>query len=134
MRLVKDVDTGVAVVVNRHTKEKKAVNIEMLESYIHNVAKDYTKHLKEKKLLDFGKLIQKCETLDEAKKAIENKKIVCCGFCSVDMDAVPCAEIVEKETGALVRGRKVTEETNHFSKCIVCGKKAKETVYVARSY
>ena len=130
----KDVDTGVAVVVNRHTKEKKAVNIEMLESYIHNVAKDYTKHLKEKKLLDFGKLIQKCETLDEAKKAIENKKIVCCGFCSVDMDAVPCAEIVEKETGALVRGRKVTEETNHFSKCIVCGKKAKETVYIARSY
>lgn len=130
----KDVDTGVAVVVNRHTKEKKAVNIEMLESYVHNIAKDYTKHLKEKKLLDFGKLIRKCETLDEAKKAIENKKIVCCGFCSVDMDAAPCAEIVEKETGALVRGRKVTGETNYFSKCIVCGKKAKETVYIAKSY
>lgn len=130
----KDLETNVAVVVNRHTKEKKAVDLKQLSKYMEESGKNYTRVLKEKKLLDFSKLIVKCETLDEAKKAIEDKKIVCCGFCSIDMDGVPCAEVIEKEVLAEVRGKKVGKEDNHFSKCIVCGKKAKETVYIARSY
>ncbi|MDI6737259.1 MAG: proline--tRNA ligase [Nanoarchaeota archaeon] len=130
----KDVETNVAVVVNRFTKEKKAVDMKQLGRYIDEAARNYTRHLKEKKLFDFNSLIQKCETLEEAKKAIENKKIVCCGFCSLGMDAVKCAEVIETDLGAFVRGRKVTEEKNHFSSCIVCGKKAKDTVYIARSY
>lgn len=130
----KDLEAGVAVVVNRFTKEKKAVDVSKLKDYVYNVSKNYTKVLKEKKLLAFDSLVKQCETLDEVKKAIDSGKIACCGFCSIGMDGAKCAETIEKEANAFVRGRKVGEEKHHFSKCVVCGKKAKETVYVAKSY
>ncbi|MBU2638444.1 MAG: proline--tRNA ligase [Nanoarchaeota archaeon] len=130
----KDLETGVAVVVNRFTKEKKAVDVNKLKEYVDNVAKNYTNVLKEKKLLAFENLVESCETMDEVKKAIGNGKIACCGFCSIGMDGQKCAEAVEKQITADVRGKKVTEEKHHSSKCVVCGKKAKETVYIAKSY
>jgi len=33
--------------------------------------------------------------IDAAKETINNGKIVCCGFCSIDMDGYPCAEVVK---------------------------------------
>ena len=72
--------------------------------------------------------------IDAAKEAINNGKIVCCGFCSIDMDGYPCAEVVEKEIGGDVRGKRVDEEKHEFATCLICGKPAKCTVYIAKSY
>ena len=52
----------------------------------------------------------------------------------VDFDGEPCAEAVEKEIGAFVRGSRVDEEKNTFEKCLICGKPAGCTVYIAKSY
>ena len=71
---------------------------------------------------------------DAAKEAIDNGKIVCCGFCSIDMDAYRCAEIVEKEVGGFIRGKRVDEEKHEFATCLICSKPAKTTVYIAKSY
>ncbi|MHA1551206.1 MAG: hypothetical protein ACTSQC_04625 [Candidatus Heimdallarchaeaceae archaeon] len=35
---------------------------------------------------------------------------------------------------AFVRGKRVDTEKHKFEKCVVCGKPAKETIYIARSY
>ncbi|MHA1591131.1 MAG: hypothetical protein ACTSUP_01340, partial [Candidatus Heimdallarchaeaceae archaeon] len=65
---------------------------------------------------------------------IGDNKIVCSGFCSIDLDGEPCAELIEKEVKAFVRGKRVDTEKHKFEKCVVCGKPAKETIYIARSY
>ena len=44
------------------------------------------------------------------------------------------AEVVEKEIGGFVRGSRVDEEKNAFEKCLICGKPAGCTVYIAKSY
>ncbi len=75
-----------------------------------------------------------CYERDSAKEAIEQGKIVCCGFCSIDMEAYRCAEIVEKEVGGFVRGKRVDEEKHEFASCIICGEPATCTVYIAKSY
>ena len=54
-------------------------------------------------------------------------------MCSIGLDAVKCAEVIEKETDSFVRGKKIGEE-NTKKECVACGKKATETVYVAKSY
>ena len=130
----KDLEKKHAKVVIRQNGTKDFVKFTELKSYIDDTAKNYTKELKEKNLFAFDSMIEKANTVEEVKKAIENNKIACCGFCSLEHDAEPCAEKIEKEVGALVRGKKIAKETNKFDKCIVCGKPAKETIYIARSY
>ena len=50
------------------------------------------------------------------------------------MDAHRCAEVVEKEIGGEVRGKRIDEEKHEFATCIICGKPAGCTVYIAKSY
>jgi len=130
----KDIEKGQVVVVKRNDGQKSFVKEGELLEFIEQIANNYTKEIKEEKLLDFEEQIDLCYEKDSAKEAIENGKIVCCGFCSIDKDGEPCAERVEKEVGGLVRGKRVDEEKHEFSSCIICGKPAKCTAYIARSY
>jgi prolyl-tRNA synthetase len=130
----KDLEKKQAKVVLRHNGKKEFVPEDKLHHFIDDVAKNFTNELKAKSHVDFGAMIHKAKDFEDAKKAIEKGKIVCCGFCSIDLDGAKCAEKVEKDMGAFVRGKRVDKETNKFEKCIVCGKPAKETIYIAKSY
>ena len=130
----KDMEKSQAVVVNRHTKEKSFVKLDKLKEFVEDIAGNYTADLKKKNLVAFQKLVVKADSMEAARKAIEDRKIVACGLCSIGMDGFTCAEKLEKGTNGLVRGKKVGKEDIRFDKCIVCGKKAEETVYLARSY
>ena len=54
----------------------------------------------------------------------------------MDEEGAKCAEIIEKEIQASVRGTKLEKESPKAKteKCVVCGKKAKAVVYIAKSY
>ncbi|HEC38017.1 hypothetical protein LCGC14_1536790 [marine sediment metagenome] len=130
----KDIENKQVTVVIRHNGQKERVREEKLQDKIDYIARNYTKELKEKSLVDFESQIECVYEMDAAVEAINNGKIVCCGFCSIDMDGYPCAEIIEKEVGGFVRGKRVDEEKNEFATCLVCGKPSKCTVYIAKSY
>jgi hypothetical protein len=49
------------------------------------------------------------------------------------MDGAKCAEVIEKEIGATIRGTKLEKE-KPTGKCAICSKPAKAVVYVARQY
>ena len=85
-------------------------------------------------MLDFESQIEICYEKDTAMEAIKNGKIVCCGFCSIDNKGFRCAEFVEKEIGAFVRGKRVDKDKHEFASCIICGEPASCTVYLAKSY
>lgn len=57
-------------------------------------------------------------------------------FCGRDETAHKCATKLQDETGLKVRGTRldIPEKPEKDAKCIVCGKPAKEVVYLARSY
>jgi len=105
-----------------------------LNSFIENYSSNFTKQLKEKYSIQFDSQVEATNTIEEVKKAIGENKIACTGFCSIDFEGEHCAEVVEKEVKAFVRGKRVDSETHKFEKCVVCGKPAQETVYIARSY
>lgn len=130
----KDIEKSHAKVVLRHNGSKDFIKFDDLNAHIDNVAKTYTDEIKEKKTLSFDSMVEKADTVEEVRKAINNGKIACCGFCSTDLDGEPCAESIEKDVQAFVRGKKIADENNKFDKCVVCGKPAKETVYIAKSY
>jgi len=130
----KDIEKKHAKVVTRHNGNKEFIKLDQLEKHVQELANNYTDELKKKTIVAFDSMIEKVNTMDEIKKAIDHNKIACCGFCSIDLDGEACAETVEKDFGAFVRGKKVADEKNKFEKCAICGKPAKETVYIAKSY
>jgi prolyl-tRNA synthetase len=130
----KDFQKHQVVIVKRHNGEKLVVKEENLINKINEIAENYTNEIKHKSLIDFESQIEECYEKDAAIEAINNGKIVACGFCSIDKDGEKCAEVVEKDLGAFVRGRRVDEEKREFATCIICGEPASCTVYLARSY
>jgi len=130
----KDLEKGQFIIVRRYDGKKFFVKQEDLVNKIEEIAENYTKEIKEQSLIDFESQIEMVYEIDSAKEAIDSGKIVCCGFCSIDMDAYPCAEVVEKEIGGDVRGKRVDEEKHEFATCLICGKPAGCTVYIAKSY
>jgi len=78
--------------------------------------------------------IRNVKNISEMKKAIQEGAIAKCNFCSVEKDGEKCAEIIEKQIGAEVRGTRLDEKQNPSGKCVICGKPAKHIVYIAKSY
>jgi prolyl-tRNA synthetase len=130
----KDLENNQAVIVRRYDGKKFFVGVKELEGKLRKLSEAYTKELRELHQQRFENLIEKCHSIDEVKKAINRGKIACAGFCSIDHDGEKCAEVIEKETGGKVRGCKLDKEDISFDKCIVCGKKAHKTVYIAKDY
>ena len=132
----RDIQKEQVVIVTRQPREKIFVKrTEMLEK-INEIATSYTQKLRDKHLQKFETFIKECDTLADAKKAIDNNKIAAVGICSIDMDGYDCAERIEKESGGLIRGKRADEENEEitFKFCHVCGKRNPVTVYIARSY
>ncbi|MFX0083017.1 MAG: proline--tRNA ligase [Candidatus Hodarchaeota archaeon] len=129
-----DLEKKQLILVKRHDGEKFIVKETDLEEKVEEIAQNYTKEIKEKSLIDFESQIECVYEKDAATEAINNGKIVCCGFCSIDHDGEKCAEVVEKEIGGEVRGKRVDEEKHEFATCLICGEPATCTVYIAKSY
>lgn len=130
----KDIEKQIVVIVKRHDGKRFEIKEGQLEGKIDEISQNYTKEIKEKSIIDFESQVECVYEKDAAIEAINNGKIVCCGFCSIDMDAYHCAEVVEKELGAFVRGKRVDVEKHEFATCLICGKPAGCTVYIAKSY
>ena len=129
----KDITAKKLTVFRRDLDKKEVIPEKDLMKYIEKVKNECGKNLTKQADKLFEGRIKDVKDVSEMKKAIESGSIARCGFCSVEMDGAKCAEVVEKEVGADVRGTKLEKE-KASGKCVVCGKPAKHVVYVARQY
>jgi len=129
----KDILAKKLTVFRRDLGKKEMIAEKDLMKYLESVSKESGKNLTKQADKLFDNRIKDVKSLEEMKKVIENGSIARCNFCSVEMDGAKCAEVIEKETGAMVRGTKLEGE-KASGKCIVCGKPAKYVVYVAKQY
>lgn len=130
---LKDLARNKVTVFRRDLDKKDLVAVGSLEKHIMKVAKESSANLKRQADKLFKGKVKDVKSVSEMKKIIGDGGIARCGFCSLEKDGVKCAEVVEKDVQAEVRGTKLGEKSK-AGKCAVCGKKGKHTVYVARSY
>ena len=129
----KELKENKLTIFRRDTDEKEKINAKDLISYINTTSQDIDKNLIKQADNLFKNKIINAKTKQEIKEIIDAGKIARCGFCSVDKDGTKCAETIEKEINGEVRGTKLGEK-NTETKCIVCNKKAKHTVYISKAY
>ena len=129
----KEINAKELTIYRRDTNNKEKIKEKDLEKYIEKTAIDIDKNLTKQADKLFENNIIDAKSKVEIKKVIDSGKIARCGFCSVTKSGEACAEIIEKETGAQVRGTKLEKE-KVSGNCSICNKKASEVVYVAKSY
>jgi prolyl-tRNA synthetase len=129
----KDIENESLTVFRRDLNKKEQIKEREFLASLSNFGVEYDKNLFAQADKIFDNRISEASSLSELKKSIESGHVVRCNFCSVGKDGTACAEVVEKESGATVRGTKLIKE-KASGKCIICGEKANEIVYVARQY
>ena len=127
----RDVQNGGFTAVRRDTGEKifvKREELERIKELLEEIQKDLLRRAEEK----LEQNIVTVETMEEAKKAVQERKIVRTYWCGDPK----CEEHVKEELdGAEIRGTKFLEiEVPENKKCVVCGREATQVVYIAKSY
>ncbi|MBI2671803.1 proline--tRNA ligase [Candidatus Woesearchaeota archaeon] len=129
-----DLENKTFTIFRRDINKKYAIKEKDLEKEILKIKKEFTSNLIKKTEVEFKNNIKEAKNFEEMRNIIENEKIARVCFCSLDKEGENCATKIEKELGAFVRGKKVGKIEKPFRNCVICNKKSKEVVYVAKSY
>ena len=130
----REIREGKLTIFRRDSNKKDQISRKELLPYVEKTAKAIDENLIKQADSLFKDAIVDVKDKKDIKAAIDNGKIARVNFCSMEMDGAKCAEVVEKEMQATVRGIKLDEKEKASGKCVICGKKAKEIVYIARQY
>lgn len=95
---------------------------------------EFDDRLKKKAEKDLKEAIINCKTKEEIKKALNKGKIARINFCSINKAGESCAEYVEKNFNAEIRGTLADKKEKPSGSCVICNKKADSIVYIAKSY
>ena len=117
----------------RDIRKKEILDIKNL-SKLKEYGKEFDNRLKNKADKFMKNKIINCKTKQEIKKAVKNKKIAKINFCSIDNQGEKCAEYVEKEIDSEVLGILANKKEKPTGKCLICGKSAKNVVYICKTY
>ena len=128
----KDIEKKQAVLVRRDNNEKKTVKESELKKNISNILDSVQKELTKKADNFFKENIHEAKDMKELKNILDKKGgIVKINWCG----SVECAEVAKSETeGGTIRGTVFQGKEKAKGNCAICGKKAKELVYMAKSY
>jgi len=129
----KELKNKKVILFTRDSKKKENLSMGNL-SKLKEYGRKFDERLRKKaeKLLN-GK-ITNCKTKDQIKKVIKEGKIARISWCSLDKKAMKCAEYIEKEINAEVKGTLANKKEKPTGKCVICDKPAREVVYIAKSY
>ena len=117
----------------RDTKKKESISIKDLKN-LKKLGEDFDERLRKKADAFANSKLVKCKTKEQLKKALNEGNVARVEWCSTDNLGVKCAEQAEKLFSADVRGTMANKKEKPEGKCIICGKKANEVVYIGRSY
>jgi len=129
----KEIKKKKLTIFRRDLNKKEQIKMNQLDNYIEKIKKEFDKNLIKQADGLFKNRIQDVKNKKELREVIDSGKIARVSFCSLDKKGEKCAEIVEKEINAEVRGKKL-DEKGKLGRCVICGKKASEITYIARAY
>ncbi|TXT56690.1 MAG: Proline--tRNA ligase [Candidatus Thorarchaeota archaeon] len=122
------------VLFRRDLMKREPVPLKSLVKEVKKLGLDIDKTLLTEAESKFEGLIVDADSIGKIIDALDHGKIARIEFCSTNMDGYDCAGQIEERTSGEIRGTRIDIEETPESVCVICGKPAKEIVYIARSY
>lgn len=126
----RDLENKKLVLARRDTKEKETIAIKDIAKKIPDLLNKIQDSLLKKSEKSLKEAIVETQTLEETKKAVENKKIALSPLCR----GVECEELLKSKTAGAKTLWIEEKEKIKKEKCIVCDKKADYFVYIGKTY
>jgi len=128
----KDIEKKQLVLVRRDTGEKVPVKESELVDEISKLSEEIQRNLERMAEEFFKEHIFEAQSMQDLKRILkENGGLVKVSWCG----SVECADYIKAETiGGDIRGVPLGKEEKPGEKCIWCGKKANQLVYVGKAY
>lgn len=134
----KEVSEGKVTLAVRDTRQRSQILDKDVQDKIHKIGEEMSIRLKKSADAYLATHVKDAESIEEVKDILDNVR----GYArvnlhSIEMDGKECADNLQSETkGGKVRGILVGKDEQPFGKktCVVCGKPAKNVVYIARQY
>lgn len=129
-------EKSVSLVLRTESKRRK-VEISNLDKEVIKSSKKIDKDIQTKADAYFKNKTKSANSLDKLKELFKYRGFIKVPFCSVEKEGEHCADLLKAETeGGNVCGTLYPKEdkVKPGQKCIICGKKANHTVYIAKSY
>ena len=126
----KDIEKNQVTLVDRISKKKIHVAVVNLEKELKTQFSVFLENLKEKTKKTFKNHILDVKSIDELKDAIINQFVARACWCEKES----CAERIEVDCKAEIRGHTFLEQEIPDKKCLVCQCDAKKVVYIAKAY
>jgi prolyl-tRNA synthetase len=130
----KELENGNVTACRRDTGKREFLKDGDVDDYLANVGSKILDNLKGKAEASLKENMREASDLDGIRNALEKGGFVRVMFCSRDIDGEACAETIKEDTGGEVRGNIHGKTEEASGKCVICGKEAKEVLYVAKSY
>ena len=138
----KEAKAGTVTMVRRDTGKKLSVPRKDLLRVIAKEGESLSKNLRKQADDFFRGSIRDVKDFEGLRKEIAKGGFIRCGFCSLDIEGVPCAERIKDELHGDVRGERADtlrgtgtqEKPKKGTRCVACGKPAKHVAYVGRQY
>ena len=125
----RDIENNVAMSARRDNHEKEAISLDNIGETVKKLLEDIHENMYNKAKEFLESHIVECHNYDEFKTAIDGKNFVKAMWCG-DPE---CEAEIKAETGATTRAMPF-DQTPCGDTCVHCGKKAKHTIYFAKSY
>jgi len=127
----RDLEKNKVVIARRDTGIKQDVNIKDLEKEIPKILEAIQKDLLKKAEKNLKESIVVAKTWDEFMQGMKDKKLIQTNFCG----ETECEDnIKDKSGGATSRCIPFNKKLDKNTKCVHCGKTAKEVIYFSKSY
>jgi prolyl-tRNA synthetase len=120
----------------RDNGQKITVKEKDLETEIKKNAVLLSENLRKQADAKFRDVIRDAPDRKTLEKIVSDRGFARANFCSINLDGKRCAEVVEKEIGASVRGKRIDTDEKPFGKreCVICKQAAEAVVYIGKQY
>jgi len=128
---------GYVTVFRRDTRKRKQVQVGELTGWLKEEAQRMLSAMTEAAERRLEEKTANAVTMEEASEKInEGYEILRAPFCTIEMEGADCAAKISEKLGLEVRGYRLDreEKPGPESRCIVCGRRATEMVYMAEAY
>ncbi|MEK6923307.1 MAG: proline--tRNA ligase [Nanoarchaeota archaeon] len=132
----KEVKVKKVTLVRRDTRKREIISEKQLDKKISQYEKSILTNITEKADMHLRANISEAKTFAQLVSILNKKRgFVKVKFCTLEKGGEKCADKIQQATdGGKVRGSLFGDTSKVTGECVVCGKKATATTYLAKSY
>ena len=132
----REVEGKYVTLFRRDTRKRVKAPLEKIVETVKKLGDEILENLRRRAEKFMNSMVFRAESMEQVRRLSEKGGFIIVPFCSIDYDGEECGLRLKRELGLEVRGVPLKNRVKppEDARCIVCGRKAGEYVYLGKAY